>query len=440
MTTAGEGGRGTAPDGAARRRMIVKAVVASAVGTTIEWYDFFLYGVAAALVFPRVFFPSSDPFTGTLLAFSTYFVGFVARPFGAVLFGHFGDRVGRKAALIATLVLMGVATTLIGLVPGYDRIGLWGPALLVLGRIAQGIGVGGEWGGAVLMAGEWTDPRRRGFTTSFAQFGAPAGMVLANGALAVVAVTTSEEAFLAWGWRVPFLLSVALVFVGMYIRLGVLETPVFAQLKARGQLEKAPVLAVLRGNWREVVLTALLRTGQQTPFYVFTTYVLTYGTQVLGLNRALVLNLVMVQALVSMATIPWFGHLSDIYGRRTVTVLGCVVMIVLPFAYFAMLDSGVLALVALAIILGLPLHDLQYGPQAAFIAESFPGRLRYTGASLGYQLASITAGGPAPIIALYLYETYRTSMAVAAYVSLTGLVSLVCVWFMRDRAGALDHH
>jgi metabolite-proton symporter len=422
-----------------RRRMVVKAVVASAVGTTIEWYDFFLYGVAAALVFPTVFFPASDPYTGTLLAFSTYFVGFAARPFGAALFGHFGDRIGRKVALIATLVLMGVATMMIGLVPGYERIGIWGAVLLVVGRVAQGIGVGGEWGGAVLMAGEWTDPKRRGFTTSWAQFGAPAGMVLANGALAVMTLTTSDESFMRWGWRVPFLLSFTLVFVGLYIRMGVLETPVFAQLKTGGRVERAPVLAVLRENWREVVLTALLRTGQQTPFYIFTTYVLAYGTQVLGLSRALVLNLVMLQATVSMATIPWFGHLSDVFGRRRITVIGCLVMMVLPFVYFRMLDSGILPLIALAIVVGLPLHDLQYGPQAAFIAESFPGRLRYSGASLGYQLASITAGGPAPIIALYLYETYKTSMAVAAYVSLTGAISLICVWFLRDRAGSLDH-
>ena len=419
--------------------MVVKAVVASAVGTTIEWYDFFLYGVAAALVFPTVFFPASDPYTGTLLAFSTYFVGFVARPFGAALFGHFGDRIGRKVALIATLVLMGVATMMIGLVPGYEQIGIWGAVLLVVGRVAQGIGVGGEWGGAVLMAGEWTDPKRRGFTTSWAQFGAPAGMVLANGALAVMTLTTSDENFIRWGWRVPFLLSFTLVFVGLYIRMGVLETPVFAQLKTGGRVERAPVLAVLRENWREVVLTALLRTGQQTPFYIFTTYVLTYGTQVLGLSRALVLNLVLLQATVSMATIPWFGHLSDVFGRRRITVIGCLVMMVLPFVYFEMLDSGMLPLIALAIVVGLPLHDLQYGPQAAFIAESFPGRLRYSGASLGYQLASITAGGPAPLIALYLYETYKTSMAVAAYVSLTGAISLICVWFLQDRAGSLDH-
>jgi len=426
-------------DPAARRRMMVKAVVASAVGTTIEWYDFFLYGVAAALVFPKIFFPSSDPFTGTLLAFSTYFVGFVARPFGAAFFGHYGDRLGRKAALIATLLLMGIATTGIGLVPGYDRIGIWGAVLLVIGRVLQGVGVGGEWGGSVLMAGEWTDPKRRGFTTSWAQFGAPAGMVLANGALAIMTYTTSEEAFLSWGWRVPFLLSLTLVAVGLYIRIGILETPVFESLKAKGKVERAPVVEVLRKNWREVILTALLRTGQQTPFYIFTTYILTYGTQALGLTRGFVLNLVMLQALVSMATIPWFGHLSDLFGRRTITAIGCLVMIVFPFVYFGMLDTRVTALIALAIVLGLPLHDLQYGPQAAYIAEAFPGSLRYSGASLGYQLASITAGGPAPIVALYLFETYKTSMAVATYVSVTAVISLICVWLMHDRAGSLDH-
>ncbi len=419
--------------------MTIRAVAASATGTTIEWYDFFLYGVAAALVFPQKFFPGSDPYVGTLLAFSTYFVGFVARPFGAVFFGHFGDRVGRKAALIATLVLMGVATMGIGLVPDYDRIGIWGAVLLTFFRVLQGIGVGGEWGGAVLMAGEWTDPKRRGFSTSFAQFGAPAGMVLANGALALMSVATSEEAFLDWGWRVPFLLSVVLVFVGMYIRLGVLETPVFARLRAQGRVEPMPVAKVLRHHWREVVLTALLRSGQQTPFYIFTTYVLTYGTQELGLDRALLLNLVMIQALVSTATIPLFGHLSDVIGRRRITAIGCVVMMMFPFAYFGMLDTRVMWLVFLAIVLGLPLHDLQYGPQAAFIAERFPGTLRYSGASLGYQLASITAGGPAPIVALYLYHTYQTSMAVAVYVAAMALISLICVWLLRDNPESLDH-
>ena len=421
------------------RRMMLRAVVASATGTTIEWYDFFLYGVAAALVFPQKFFPGSDPYVGTLLAFSTYFVGFVARPFGAALFGHFGDRIGRKTALIATLVLMGGATVGIGLVPDYSRIGIWGAVLLTFFRVLQGIGVGGEWGGAVLMAGEWTDPKRRGFTTSFAQFGAPAGMLLANGALAIMSFTTSEAAFLSWGWRVPFLFSVVLVFVGLYIRVGVLETPVFARLRSQGRVERTPVMEVLRKHWKEVVLTALLRSGQQTPFYIFTTYVLTYATQQLGFDRSLILGFVMIQAVISMCAIPWFGHLSDVIGRRRITAIGCLVMMVFPFVYFGMLDTRITWLVFLAIALGLPSQDLQYGPQAAFIAERFPGTLRYSGASLGYQLASITAGGPAPIVALYLYRTYQTSMAVAAYVALTAVVSLICVWLLRDRAESLDH-
>jgi metabolite-proton symporter len=426
-------------DAVQRRQMMRRAVVSSAAGTTIEWYDFFLYGVAAALVFPQKFFPGSDPYVATLLAFSTYFVGFVARPVGAALFGHYGDRMGRKAALIATLVLMGAATIGIGLVPDYSRIGIWGAVLLTFFRVLQGIGVGGEWGGAVLMAGEWTDPKRRGFTTSFAQFGAPAGMLLANGALAVTSILTSEEAFLDWGWRVPFLLSVVLVFVGLYIRVGVLETPVFARLRSQGRVERTPVVQVLRHHWREVVLTALLRSGQQTPFYIFTTYVLTYGTQQLGFDRSLILGFVMIQALISMAAIPYFGHLSDMIGRRRITAIGCVVMMVFPFVYFAMLDTRVVWIVFVAIALGLPSQDLQYGPQAAFIAERFPGTLRYSGASLGYQLASITAGGPAPLVALYLYQTYQTSMAVAAYVALTALVSLVCVWLLPDRQDSLDH-
>ena len=427
-------------EGRARQRQVVRAVTASAVGTTIEWYDFFLYGIAAATVFPQRFFPQSDPFIGTLLSFSTYFVGFVARPLGAAIFGHYGDRVGRKALLIITMMMMGVATVGIGLVPAYESIGVWGAILLTAGRVLQGLSVGGEWSGSVLIAGEWTDPKRRGFTTSFAQFGAPAGMVLANGALALMTVLTTEEQFLEWGWRLPFLASVVLVFVGLYVRIGVLETPVFARLKAAGAVVKAPVVEVLKRNWREVALTALLRTGQQVPFYIFTTYIITYATQQLGYGRSLILNFVMIQSLISMMTIPLTGYLSDVYGRRRITAIGCIAMVVFPFVFFELLDTRSVSLMFLAIVVAAPIHDLQYGPQAAYIAESFPGSLRYSGSALGYQLASITAGGPAPIIAVLLLRQFGTSTAIAAYVAVCALISLACVYALRPQAGSLDQH
>ena len=429
-----------APEGAERHRHLVRAVAASAVGTTIEWYDFFLYGVAAAIVFPQKFFPGSDPFIGTLLSFSTFFVGFVARPLGAALFGHFGDRVGRKALLIITMMMMGVATVGIGLIPSYEVIGIWGAVLLTIGRVFQGLSVGGEWSGSVLMAGEWADPKRRGFTTSFAQFGAPAGMVLANGALALVTLLTTDEQFLDWAWRVPFLASIVLVFVGMYIRVGVLETPVFTALKARGAVAKAPLVEVIRRNWREIGLTALLRTGQQVEFYIFTTYIITYATQQLGFGRTVILSYVMLMALLSTIVTPLFGHLSDVYGRRRIVAIGCVVMTIYPFVYFALLDTRSTTLVFLAVLFALPLHDLQYAPQAAFISESFPGSLRYSGSSLGYQLASITAGGPAPIIAVLLLQQFGTSTAIAVYMAICALISLACVFALRDRTGTLDDH
>ena len=427
------------PDDPAIRRMRIRAVTAACVGTTIEWYDFFLYGVAAATVFPRMFFPDSDPFVGTLLSLSTYFVGFVARPVGGAIFGHYGDRVGRKALLIITLTMMGIATVGVGLVPSYDSIGLWGALFLTLLRVVQGLSVGGEWSGSVLVAGEWTSPKNRGFTTSFAQFGAPAGMVLANGALALMTALTTEEEFLSWGWRVPFLASVVLVFVGMYIRIGVLETPVFARLKAAGTVASAPLVEVVKKHWREIGLTALLRTGQQVPFYIFTTYIITYATQQLGMGRGTILNFVMIQSLISTVTIPITGWLSDVYGRRTITAIGCVVMMIYPFIYFELLDTGMIAWIFLAVAIALPLHDLQYGPQAAFISESFPGSLRYSGSSLGYQLASITAGGPAPIIAVLLYRQYGTSTAIAVYMAVCSLISLVCVFALRHKSGSLDH-
>ena len=420
------------------RRNQLRAVVSASVGTTIEWYDFFLYGVAAATVFPQKFFPSSDPFIGTMLSFTTFFVGFVTRPIGGAIFGHFGDKIGRKKLLVFTMIVMGASTMAVGLTPGYDVIGVWGAVFLTLGRILQGLAIGGQWSGSVLMAAEWTDPKRRGFTTSFAQVGAPAGMVLANGALALMTAFTSDQAFLDWGWRVPFLASVALVITGFYIRSGVKETPVFEELKKSGAVVKAPLVKVLRQNGREVALTALLRTSQQVCFYIFTTYILTYATTVLGFGRGLVLNMVMAMALVSCFANPLFGHLSDKFGRRTITAIGCVIMLFYPFVYFGLLDTKSLPLVFLAILLSNPLQDLQYGPQAAFIAESFPASLRYSGSALGYQLASITAGGPAPLIATLLLREYGTSTAIAWYISICSIISLACVFLLKDRAGEND--
>ena len=425
-------------DAKEQRRQVVKAVSASAIGTVFEWYDFLLYGVAAATVFPQKFFPAVDPFVGTLLSFSTFFVGFAARPVGAAIFGHYGDRLGRKALLIVTMMTMGVATVGIGLVPSYETIGIWGAVLLTIGRLVQGMSIGGEWSGGVLLAGEWSHPKRRAFTTSFAQAGGPAGMVLANAALALMTAVTSEQEFLDWGWRIPFLASVVLVIAGLYMRLGVRETPVFMHHQAKGTLARAPVIEVVKRNWREIVLAALLRSGQQVPFYIFTTYVITYGTQELGFSRGLILNLVMIQAIVSTMTVVLFGYLSDIYGRRRIIALGCLVMIVFPFVYFAMLDTKSIVLVFLAIILGLPVNDLQYGAQAAFIAESFPGSLRYSGSALGFQLASVTAGGPAPIMAVLLLREFGTSMAIAAYISICAVISLACVYALTEHAGTFD--
>jgi metabolite-proton symporter len=420
------------------RKNRLRAVVSSSVGTTIEWYDFFLYGVAAATVFPQKFFPSSDPFVATMLSFTTFFVGFAARPIGAAIFGHFGDRVGRKKLLVFTMIVMGASTMGVGMIPSYETIGVWGGILLTVGRILQGLAIGGQWSGSVLMAAEWTDPKARGFTTSFAQLGAPAGMVLANGALSIMTAFTDDKAFLDWGWRVPFLLSVALVIAGFYIRAGVKETPVFEELKKSGQLVKAPLKDVLRKNGRQVAITALLRTSQQVCFYIFTTYIITYATQTLGFARGLVLNMVMIQALISCVTIPLFGHLSDIYGRRMITAIGCAVMLVFPFIYFGLLDTKSLPLVFLAIVVALPVQDMQYGPQAAFISEAFPGSLRYSGSSLGYQLASITAGGPAPIVATLLFREYGTSMAIATYIAICSVISLVCVFLLPEGAGQRD--
>ncbi len=412
-------------------RMRRKAIVAAAIGTSIEWYDFFLYSTAAALVFPKLFFPKQDPTTAILASFATYFVGFAARPVGAALFGHYGDRFGRKVTLIATLLVMGIGTVLVGLVPTYAQIGVLGAVLLTILRTLQGIGIGGEWGGSVLLSLEWNSGGRRGLVGSWPQFGVPVGLVLSNGAYLLFNALTGDQ-FLVWGWRIPFLLSVVLIGVGLWIRLGILETPVFSRLLVRSRIEAAPVVEGLRRNGREVVLSALARLGQNTQFYIFTAFILVYGTQQLGFTRGSLLNATLVMSAISLITVPLFGLLSDKYGRRRTYLVGCAIMIVFPFVYYGLLDTRVALLVFLAIAISLPIHDVQYGPQAALIAESFTGRLRYSGASLGYQAASIIAGGPAPIVATFLVSRFHSSLAVSIYVALCAAVSVLATLGLRD--------
>jgi MFS family permease len=414
------------------RRQLRRAVLASTIGTAIEWYDFFLYSTVTGLVFARLYFPRADHLVGTLEAFGVYAVGFLARPIGAAIFGHYGDRLGRKAALITTLLLMGSATFLVALVPGYNHIGIWGGIILTILRVIQGIGVGGEWGGSVLLSMEWAQSNRhRGFIASWPQFGVPAGLFLSN--LAVLAFSAiSGDQFLTWGWRIPFLCSILLVGLGMYIRLGIMETPVFVRLAAERRIERAPVLEVLRRQPREIILTALCRMAEQAPFYLFTAFVFAYGTGVLHLDRDFLLMAVLAGSMISFVSIPLFGHLSDRFGRKRVYMLGAAVTGAYGLVYFALLDTREPWLVFAAIVLSLVPHDMMYGPQAALIAESFPGRLRYSGASLGYQLSSLIAGGPAPLIATSLLSRYHSPKPIAIFILGCAIISLLATAMLKD--------
>ena len=412
-----------------------RAVIAATVGTAIEWYDFFLYSVVTGLVFAQLYFPKSDPLVGTLEAFTIYAVGFLARPIGAAIFGHFGDRIGRKSTLIATLLVMGIATFLVALVPTYEQIGIWGAVILTVLRFIQGIGVGGEWGGSVLLSMEWARSNRsRGFIASWPQFGVPCGLFLANLAVLIVSRTSGDQ-FLHWGWRVPFLFSLILVGVGLYIRLGILETPVFARILAERRVERAPIPEVIRRHPKEIVLSMLARMAEQAPFYIFTAFVFAYGVGTLKLPRDFLLVAVLSASVVSFVSIPLFGHISDLIGRTKMYMLGTVVTGVFGFIYFGMLGSGDRTLIFLAIVLSLIPHDMLYGPQAALIAESFKGRVRYSGASLGYQLASVIAGGPAPFIAAWLFARYHSAYAIGGYIAACSVVSLLAVSRMTDYTG-----
>jgi MFS family permease len=407
-----------------------KAVIASTIGTAIEWYDFFLYGTAAGLIFPN-----EEPLTATLAAFGTYFIGFIGRPIGAAIFGHYGDRIGRKATLIATLLCMGIATFLIAFVPTYASIGIWGAIILTVLRMLQGIGVGGEWGGSVLLAMEWSRTHgQRGLVASWPQFGVPCGLFLSNLAVLAFSQLTGDQ-FYTWGWRVPFALSVILVGVGLWIRLGILETPVFQQLLDNKKVEKAPIFEVFKKHPREIMLSAFLRVSEQAPFYIFTAFIFAYAVGTLKMSRDFILFAVLVAACVSFVTIPLSGHISDLIGRRKMYLIGAATVGVFGFLYFGMVDTAIPSLVFIAIVLSLIPHDMQYGPQAALIAEAFTPRLRYSGASLGYQLASVIAGGPAPLIATALFARYHSGYAISVYIAICAVISLVAASLMPDYTG-----
>jgi metabolite-proton symporter len=417
------------------RTPIVKVVAASMVGTTVEWYDFFLYGIAAAAVFPAVFFPTDDPLVGTLLALGTFAIGFIARPVGGLVFGHYGDKIGRKKLLVLSLLMMGIATFAIGLLPSFATIGVAAPILLIVLRLIQGFALGGEWGGAILIVSEHGDPARRGFWASWPQAGVPVGQLLANGLLAFMAVVQPEEQFLSWGWRIPFLLSAVLVIVGLYIRLAVEESPIFREAQQRAQARAAaggpkdsmPILDVFRRYPREVFTAMGARFAENVSYYIFTITIVTYLQTQYDLPSAFVLNAVLIAAAVHFVTIPMWGALSDRFGRKPIYLIGATGVGIWAFVFFALIDTQSFPLTVLAVVGGLLFHGAMYGPQAAFLSELFGTKVRYSGVSIGYQLASIVAGGLAPLIAVALLARFDTGYAIAAYVAASAVLSIVAV-------------
>jgi metabolite-proton symporter len=409
-----------------------RIVLSSVVGTAIEWYDFFLYATASALVFAKLFFPAFDPVVGTIASFGTFAVGYLARPLGAIAFGHLGDRVGRKSALVTTLTTMGLCTCIIGLLPNYDAIGVWAPLLLIVMRFCQGLAVGGEWGGAVLIVVESAPADRRGFYGAFPQLGVPLGLIVSTSIFKLVS-GLPEAQFLAWGWRIPFLLSIVLVGIGLFIRLSVEESPAFAAMEAEDGVAQAPLVELLRNHGGKVLLAIGTRFATDITFNVINVFVLAYGTQQLGLDRGLLLDAIIAGSVAALFTIPAFGRLSDSIGRRTVFVGGCVFVAAYGFIFFSLLATRQPAVVILAFVGGVALSQpCVYGVQSTWFAEAFRTRVRYTGASLPYQVAGILTSAPTPLIAAYLYAQYGSTLPIAGYIASTAILSLVCAVFLGE--------
>jgi MFS family permease len=412
-------------------------IASSVVGTTIEWYDFFLYGTAAGLVFGKLFFPGNDPVVGTLLAFATFAIGFVARPIGGLIFGHIGDRIGRKRTLVATMVIMGAATTMIGLVPGYRSIGVVAPVLLVVLRLAQGVAIGGEWGGAVLLAVEYAAPRRRGLFGSWPQIGVAFGLLLGTGAFSALSAGLGEAGFVSYGWRIAFLLSAGLVGVGIFLRVRVLETPAFRTMRAREQRSTVPALDLLRdrADRRNLLLGMGSRLAEGVAFNTWGVFVLTYGTRWLGLPRADVLRVLMVAAAIMAVFIPVFGAASDRWGRRRTFAVGAALFAVLVYPVFAAFQSGSLVVFTACMVVAFGVcYPVMYGPQAALYCELFPTSVRYTGISLVYQFSGIFASGLTPLVLTALLGADGSPWLMVGYLALSGVISVGCTVAMRPAA------
>ncbi|CAM3135506.1 Inner membrane metabolite transport protein YhjE [Arthrobacter ulcerisalmonis] len=420
------------------RKDMYKAFAASLTGTALEFYDFAVYSAAAAIVFPLIFFPAADPLTGTLLAFSTYAVGYISRPVGGIIFGRLGDEIGRKKVLVITLLLIGVATFLIGLLPTYGNIGIVAPIALVLLRFAQGVGVGGEWGSAVLLSSEFGDPRRRGFWASAAQIGPPAGNLMANGALAILTLVLSEEAFLSYGWRIAFLISAVLVAFGLWIRLRLEDTPVFRALEARGDKASAPIREVLQTQRRPLAAAILSRIGPDVLYALCTVFTLTYGIQKLGFDRGQVLVAVLIGSAVQLFTMPLAGALSDRINRRLVYGVAAVGASIWAFVFFIALDGKSSVVLIIGTVMGLVFHSFMYGPQAAFVVEQFSPRLRSTGSSLAYTFAGIIGGAIAPFMFTLLMGAYNSWLPVAIYLTVACILTLIGLALGRNSNVAED--